>query len=89
MHLAWALLLAVNANSRVWKVVLLLNAALIGLATVGSGEHYFVDLIAAVPFAFGVQHLTEKLRVWTKTSKDRSHVRALAMPQPSEVRERI
>jgi hypothetical protein len=77
MHLAWALLLPMNANNRVWRAILLLNAVLIGLATIGGGEHYFVDLFAAVPFAFGVQRLSERLLTLTRTSKEGPYLRAL------------
>jgi hypothetical protein len=59
MHYAWALLLAMNARNKAWKSVLLGYSVLIGLATL-CGEHYIVDLIAAVPFSFAVQSLAER-----------------------------
>ena len=88
MHLAWALLLPMNATSRVWKAILLLNAVLTGLATIGGGEHYFVDLIAAVPFAFAIQWLAEKTQASTSISKEHCSVRVLAVLEVSEPRER-
>jgi hypothetical protein len=34
--------------------------AAIGLATLGMGEHYLIDLVVAVPFAFGIEALWER-----------------------------
>jgi hypothetical protein len=56
MHLTWAMLLPLNAESRALKMIGWFYAAFIAVATVGIGEHYFVDLIAAVPFCLLVQH---------------------------------
>ena len=58
MHLGWALLIAWNVRGRAARVVGWLFVAVTALATVGLGEHYFVDLIAAVPFCFAVQMAT-------------------------------
>ena len=60
MHLTWALLVALNARKRYWKAFAWSFVALTCMATIGSGEHYVVDLIAAVPFCLAVQALTEK-----------------------------
>lgn len=57
LHFAWALLVLWNVPRRnrfaVWCAVLFL--VLMTLATLGLGEHYFVDLVVAVPFAIWVQ----------------------------------
>ena len=64
MHVAWALLLFMNAQNRAWRILLLVYAALTSIATVAGGEHYFVDVIVAIPFAFGVQWFVD--RFWAQ-----------------------
>jgi hypothetical protein len=61
MHFAWALLLAMNAKGRLWKSTLAIYATLVALATVAGGEHYFVDVIFAVPFTLAVHALAGRL----------------------------
>jgi hypothetical protein len=56
MHLSWALLVALNARNKWWKLVAWAFAGLTCAATIGSGEHYYVDLLAAVPFCLAVQY---------------------------------
>jgi hypothetical protein len=60
MHVTWSLLILWNVRGRVMKSVAWIFVALTGLATIGLGEHYFVDLIAAVPFSWAVQWVTER-----------------------------
>ena len=57
MHLGWALLVALNARTRGWKMVAWIFTVLTAMATIGLGVHYYVDLLAAVPFCFAVQRL--------------------------------
>jgi membrane-associated phospholipid phosphatase len=66
MHLTWALLLAVNARGTRLRTLLWAYAAAIGIATVALGEHYLVDLLAAVPYTFAVQWMAARLidNVW-------------------------
>jgi hypothetical protein len=64
MHVTWALLLVLNARQPVFRAGLLIYAVLTMLATVGCGEHYFIDVIAAVPFTFAVQWISH--RIWTR-----------------------
>ena len=52
----WALLVALNTHSRL-RFVLWIYAALLATASILLGEHYVVDLIAALPFTFSVQWL--------------------------------
>jgi PAP2 superfamily len=54
MHLGWALLLALNTKG-FWRWTFLIYSVLMALATVAGGQHYFMDVIAAVPFVFAVQ----------------------------------
>ncbi|HZP63689.1 MAG TPA: phosphatase PAP2 family protein [Terriglobales bacterium] len=57
LHMAWVVLLLWNAKGlgRSLKVFLALYAGLTVLSTMGTGEHYFVDLVAALPLALIVQ----------------------------------
>lgn len=52
----WALLLALNAHSRL-RLAWWIYAGLLAIASILLGEHYVVDLIAAFPFTFAVQWL--------------------------------
>lgn len=57
LHFAWALLLVVNVprELRYAKAAFALFCFLTLLATLGLGEHFFADLVAALPFAATVQ----------------------------------
>jgi len=66
MHFSWALLLALNARNKLWRGTLFGYSILVGLSAVGGGEHYFIDLIAAVPFTWGVQWVAEQSFGWQK-----------------------
>jgi PAP2 superfamily len=61
MHVAWALLLVLNAREPIFRAGLLFYAVLMMLATVGCGEHYVIDVIAAIPFTFAVQQLSQRV----------------------------
>lgn len=53
LHVAWAILLAIYAPKWMrWPMALF--AALTAVATVGIGEHYVIDLVAAVPFTWAI-----------------------------------
>ncbi len=59
LHMAWAILIAWNAS----RLGHLAQSAVVGyliltvLATLGTGEHYLIDLVVAFPFALAVQSL--------------------------------
>lgn len=57
LHFAWALLLLMNVPRRLRyaKALYALYCYLTFMATLSTGQHYFVDLIAALPFAALVQ----------------------------------
>jgi len=59
LHLAWVVLLYWSAKglSRSLRIFLAVYFALTLLATLGTGEHYFVDLVAGIPFALFIQAL--------------------------------
>jgi PAP2 superfamily len=57
LHLAEALIVAVHAwrlGEGRWRVVGVVDVALTVLATLGFGKHYVADLLAALPFTYGV-----------------------------------
>jgi PAP2 superfamily len=61
MHFTWALLLPLNSRS--WlRGPLWVYAGLMALATVGIGQHYVIDLIAAIPYTIAVQRVACHLR---------------------------
>jgi membrane-associated phospholipid phosphatase len=59
MHLTWALLLVFYAP-RKWKGWLVVYAVLVAVSTVALGQHYLVDLIAAIPFTVVVQWMATR-----------------------------
>ena len=61
LHMAWVLLAWwYSRKLSVWeRGIALAFVFFTGLATVGSGEHYFIDLVVAFPFAVFLLGLTE------------------------------
>jgi PAP2 superfamily len=59
LHMAWALLVWWNSKvlARWIRVIALAFVIFTVLSTLGTGEHYFVDLVVAFPFAVMVQAL--------------------------------
>jgi hypothetical protein len=57
LHVAWVVLLFWNSRGlpRVLRAALLLYVLLTVFATLGSGQHYLVDLVVSLPFALAVQ----------------------------------
>src|SRR5580704_4354769 len=57
LHMAWAMLLYWNTKglARGLRIFLAAYVVLTVVSTLGTGEHYFVDLVAGVPFALAVQ----------------------------------
>ncbi len=53
LHMAWALILVVYSPARV-RALAILFALLTAFATLGLGEHYIIDLVAAVPYTYAV-----------------------------------
>lgn len=56
MHLTWTLLTAINSKTNM-KYALWGFVGLTAASTVGLGQHYFIDLIAAIPYAFAIQKI--------------------------------
>src|SRR5215471_5080914 len=59
LHMAWVLLVWWNSRglARWVRTLAAVFVALTVLATLGSGEHYFIDLVVALPFSLMVQAL--------------------------------
>ena len=57
LHMGWVVLLWWNSRGlpRALRAALLLYLLLTVVATLGGGQHYFVDLIVSLPFALAVQ----------------------------------
>jgi hypothetical protein len=76
MHLGWALLVALNARRPAWRAVTWSFAVLTGFATVGLGEHYYVDLIVAAPFCLVIQYVAAAM-----TLRGRPFAKGLRTPE--------
>jgi len=59
LHMTWVLLVWWNSKglARWVRAIALVFVALTVLATMGTGEHYFIDLVVAFPFSLMVQAL--------------------------------
>jgi hypothetical protein len=71
LHLAWALLAWWYSRGLSWfeRVVVFSFLVLTSFATLGTGEHWFVDLIVAVPFALMIQGLCAYSISWRDATK--------------------
>jgi PAP2 superfamily protein len=59
LHMAWVLLAWWYSRglSGIERAIALFYLAFVALATLGTGEHYFIDLVVAVPFALFMESL--------------------------------
>lgn len=66
LHMAWTLLAWWYSRGLSWweRAVALAFVLFTVLATLGTGEHYFVDLVVAFPFALFVQSLCSYTLTW-------------------------
>lgn len=71
LHMAWVLLVWWNSKglSRWIRGTALAFVAFTILATLGTGEHYFVDLVVAFPFALMVQSLCAYNLPWRESPR--------------------
>jgi hypothetical protein len=71
LHLAWALLAWWYSRGLSWfeRVVVFSFLALTAFATLGTGEHWFVDLIVAFPFALMIQGLCAYSLSWRNATR--------------------
>lgn len=58
LHLTWAALLWIDARKAGLRRGLLIFMGMTAIATLATGEHYVLDLIAAVPFTWAVHRLS-------------------------------
>lgn len=58
MHFSWAMMVYVYAGKRWWKAAATVYLFLMAIATMGSGEHYAVDLIGSVLLVWGIDRIT-------------------------------
>jgi hypothetical protein len=77
LHLAWTLLAWWYSKglSRIERCIAFAFLALTAVATLGTGEHWFVDLIVAFPFALMIQGIC----AFTVPVKDLRRIRAVAL----------
>ncbi|HEX3661355.1 MAG TPA: phosphatase PAP2 family protein [Acidobacteriaceae bacterium] len=68
LHMTWALLCVVYV-ARPWRWAAVLFAVLTALATLGTGEHYLIDLVVAVPYTWGICRLELWVRGWMAQRK--------------------
>jgi PAP2 superfamily len=70
LHMAWALLLWFNSRpfSRVARALALSYVLVTIVDTLGTGEHYLVDLAVALPFSVAVQALWSPVRTSTRAA---------------------
>lgn len=66
MHMTWALLAVLNVRGK-WRVPFAVYAVLMSVSAVAGGEHYFIDVLAAVPFTLAIQWAAVRLPgvAWT------------------------
>jgi hypothetical protein len=59
LHVGWVVLLCWNSRGlpRALRAALVIYLLLTVVATLGSGQHYFVDLVVSLPFALAVQSI--------------------------------
>jgi len=71
LHLAWTLLAWwYSRGLSSWeRAIAMAFLAFTALATLGTGEHYFIDLIVAFPFALMMQALCEYSLSWKDTRR--------------------
>lgn len=56
LHMTWALICAVYAGPSL-RIIAIAFALLTAVATLGTGEHYWLDLIVALPYTFAICRL--------------------------------
>jgi PAP2 superfamily protein len=71
LHMAWTLLAWWYSRGLSWweRAIALAFVLFTVLATLGTGEHYFVDLVVAFPFAVLVQALSSYTLAWKDTRR--------------------
>jgi PAP2 superfamily len=75
LHMGWVLLCWWYSRGLTWweRSIAMLFVLFTFCATMGTGEHYFIDLVVAFPFAL----LMQSLCAWPPAWKNRTHFSAL------------
>ncbi|HVT97403.1 MAG TPA: phosphatase PAP2 family protein [Acidobacteriaceae bacterium] len=76
LHMTWALICLMLIEPRL-RIVGVLFAVLTAFATIGTGEHYIVDLAAAVPYTVAVCWIAGRCERW-RASVSRSRLQEAA-----------
>jgi hypothetical protein len=64
LHMGWAVLLYWNSKgfARALRIIMFVFVIFTVIATLGGGQHYFIDLIVSLPFVLAVQSAISLLR---------------------------
>jgi hypothetical protein len=68
LHLTWAALLWINERRGWLRRFFLVFTGITAFATLATGEHYVIDLIAAIPFTWAVHRLSVYAARWPASS---------------------
>lgn len=77
LHMTWALLCVVYVDRR-WRWLAVTFAGLTALATLGTGEHYLLDLVVAAPYTWAIC----RLEAWASRRLAQRQARAAALAAP-------
>lgn len=80
MHLTWAALLWINTRHGRSRWLFLVFAGITAVATLATGEHYAVDLAAAVPFTWAVCRMSCLANEWAMAGSLRA-LRVVLQPE--------
>jgi hypothetical protein len=71
LHMTWVLLAWWYSRGLSWweRGIALFYLIFVALATLGTGEHYFIDLVVAVPFALFIESLFALNLPWTDAKR--------------------
>ena len=71
LHMAWVLLAWWYARKLTWwtKSIVLAFVVFTALATLGTGEHYFIDLVVAFPFALLIRSIFSFSLSWKNSER--------------------
>lgn len=61
MHFTWGLMIAWNARNKLLKPLFGFYLIMVAVATIWLGEHYFVDLLAAIPYTMLMQYAATRI----------------------------
>jgi hypothetical protein len=80
MHLTWAALLWINTRHRRSRWLFLVFIGITAVATLATGEHYAIDLAAAIPFTWAVYRMSSLANEWAMAGSLRA-LQAILQPE--------